>query len=109
MTADALDLLELLAAIADDPNPLAERNRRRIIGAMIADAEAHGDEVNPNRVRALLSNEHGLDVNPRMLSAMYSRLRAQGVLRHDGWTTSTDVRGGNAGKPARTWRWVAAT
>jgi hypothetical protein len=75
----------------------------------VADARAHSGQVDPNRVRAALSNEHGLTVSPRALSATYSALASQGVIRSLGWIDrNDDVRGGNAGRPARAWEWVAA-
>lgn len=107
MTATQLDLADLLDAVALNPQPLAVEYRQRITAALIAAAETHPDGlVDPNAVRAMLSNAHGLTVPPRQLSATYSALASQGVLEHAGWTTSDDVRGGNAGKPQRLWRWV---
>ena len=106
MTTDAPDLLDLLAAVADNPHPAAERDRAHIVAAMVAAAELDHGTVDPNRVRALLSNDHGLTVAPRMLSATYSHLRREGVLTPVGWTTNRDVRGGNAGKPLRLYRWT---
>jgi hypothetical protein len=100
--------LDLLTAVHDNPQPLADRYRQRIKAAFIAAAETSDDHatIDPNAVRALLSNEHGLTVPPRMLSAAYSVLRAEGVIEHVGWTTNTDHAGGNAGKPARLYRWI---
>jgi hypothetical protein len=105
MTADQLDLL---TAVAENPTPIAEGYRNRIRAAIVADAREHGGEVNPNRVRArLLHPASGrLDVDPRILSATYAALRAQGVLVHDGWTTNGDTAGRNGGKPLRLWRLV---
>jgi hypothetical protein len=77
--------------------------------AIRGDAASHSGHIDPNRVRALLTNEHGLTVYPRVIGATYSALRQAGVLIADGWTTSTDVRGGNAGKPARLYRLVEVT
>lgn len=100
--------LDLLAAVADNPSPLAARYRDRIRQAIAGDAREHGGEVNPNRVRArLLHPASGrLDVDPRILSATYSALRSQGVLVHAGWTTNDDVNGRNVGRPQRLWRLV---
>ena len=101
--------LDLLAAVADNPHPIAEENRHRITAAIMRDAMNHEGVVSPNRVRSALSNEHGLTVHPRQLSATYSALAARGVLRSLGWEgTNDDVRGGNAGRPMRLWQWVGA-
>jgi hypothetical protein len=100
------DLLDLLKAIADDPTPLGQSTRDRIIAAMLQASENNTQTLNPNDVRALLSNEHGLTVNPRQLSATYSSLRKKGVIVETGTTKNEDVRGGNAGKPLTTYTWV---
>ena len=50
------DLLDLLDAVAENPQPVAQQYRDRIRAAIIADGRNHGGEVNPNRVRAALSN-----------------------------------------------------
>lgn len=106
MTADQLDLLE---AVAANPQPWAADYRARIVAAIKADADANGGRISTNRVRAALSNSHGLTVGPRTLSATYSALAAKGLIRSLGWLdTNDDVAGGNAGKPARAWQWVGA-
>ena len=98
-----LDLL----AIAENPHPIADRDRRAITAAIMADAMDHDGVVSPNRVRAALSNAHGLTVAPRVLSATYSALATKGVLSSLGWTeVNDDHRGGNAGRPGRQWQWV---
>jgi hypothetical protein len=100
------DLLDLLEAVAENPQPIAQQHRDRIRAAITADGRAHGGEVNPNRVRATLSNHLGLQVQPQQLSATYSALSSQGVLVFDHWGTNDDTRGKNAGKPQRVWRWA---
>jgi hypothetical protein len=97
--------LDLLSLVANDH--IHKRDRRLAEMAIRADAAAHGGHVCPNRVRAALSNTHGLDVYPRVLSATYSALRRAGVIVPDGWTVNTDRAGGNAGKPARLWKLVS--
>jgi len=96
--------LDLLAAIASDR--IHGTDRQAVEEAIRADATAHGGEVDPNRVREALRGPYGLTVYPRVIGATYSALRQAGVIRPEGWTTSTDTEGGNAGKPARTYRWV---
>ena len=100
------DLLDLLAAIATDPAPLGVEDRQRIRAAIRSDADAHG-YIDPNRVRAALSNAFGLTVNPRALSATYSALRQGGDIRPLGFTVNSDRRGGNVGKPLRTYSWTS--
>ena len=57
--------------------------------------------MSPNRVRAALTNEYGLTVYPRVLSAVYQSMTRSGHLQFDRWIENDDVAGGNAGKPAR--------
>ncbi len=109
MTAEAPDLLDLLTAVADNPTPLAERYRERSHAAMIAAAETSADRatIDPNVVRRLLSNDHGLTVDPRILSAQYAALRARGVIQRTGHYVESDDRlGRNGGKLLRTYRFV---
>jgi hypothetical protein len=97
--------LDMLDAIAADR--IHATDRQRVEDAIRADAQAHSGCVDSNRVRESLRDRYGLlTVYPRSLSATYSALRQAGVIRRDGWTTSTDTHGRNAGKPARTYRWV---
>lgn len=77
-------------------------------------AAQNNGRVDPNLVRAELSNEHGLTVNPRSLSARYMALTAAHVLTWDpswpdGWTENLDVEGGNKGKPIKVRRYVGKT
>ena len=95
-TADLLALIDADRIHTDD--------RHKIDVAIKQVAAEHGGVVDPGRVRALLTNEHGLTVYPRVLSARYSVLTRAGVLEVDGWTTNTDKAGGNYGKPQRLYR-----
>jgi hypothetical protein len=64
------------------------------------------DYVNPNMVRAYLSNAHGLTIEPRRYSAFWHRASKgkDAFLVADGWVENTDRKGGNAGKPLRRYR-----
>jgi hypothetical protein len=98
------DQLDLLASVAENPHPLADEARARIRAAIVDDARAHSGQVDPNRVRARLSDEHGLQVPPRMLSATYSAMAGRGELTSLGFIgTNYDHAGGNYGKPCRIW------
>lgn len=100
--------LDLLDAIANDPTTIGQMNRERIEQAIRQVAADHNDHIDPNLVRSLLSNQHGLTVNPRQLSATYSSLHRRGQIQHVGTTINTDTSGGNAGKPLRTYRWITS-
>ena len=81
---------ELMTA---DPTHTADTET--IIGAIVFDARANDGEVNPNRVRGLLPSW----VLPQQIGAVYNSLSRQGRLVQVGWTTNTDQRGRNVGKP----------
>jgi hypothetical protein len=100
------DLLDLLDTLWDDSRPLAVEQHDRIFDAIVTAASLNDGIVNPNHVRKLLSNEHGLQVNPRVLSSAYSALRRRGVIQPDGWVTNDDIKGKNGGKPLRIYRYV---
>jgi hypothetical protein len=84
-------------------DPVHSSDQARITTAILADGYDNGGEINPNRVRAALQGPYGLDVYPAMVGATYQSLIARGYLRFSGWTISDDARGGNRGKPARTY------
>ncbi len=89
------DLLTLLAM--DERH---ERDYDRFLAACRADADAHAGQVSVNRVRSLLSNQYGLDVEPRRYSSYWQRATKAAVLVNTGeWETCTDTRGRNVGKP----------
>lgn len=103
--ADATRLDAICALIAGDPIHAADR--RRIIEAIELDGRAHGGEVHPSRVRAALSDDHGLVVYPRVLAAMYRVLYQRGFLRWSHWEMCDDFKGRNAGKMSRVYRLTA--
>lgn len=59
-------------------------------------------QVDPNEVRALLSHDGGLVMDPRRYASFWRRASlADGFLTVAGWTTNTDAAGRNRGKPLR--------
>lgn len=133
MSEDPCGTLDLLDALAAEPlpaapprprgagpevdaicalllgDPMHALDRERIVVALVEDARRHDGHVDPNRVRAGLTRENAdgssdLTVYPRLLGATYQALAKKGVLEFVGWTTSTDTRGRNAGRPARSYR-----
>jgi hypothetical protein len=84
-----------------------ESDRALIAAAIRRVAARDGGRVDTNHVRAELTGEHGLTVNPRVLSASYMALKHAGVLRWDGeWTEIRDTAG-NSGKPTRVYQFIA--
>lgn len=105
------DLLDLLDSIADDTSPLRQDHYALVVDAFKQAARLDGGVVDPNRVRSLLAEADGYAVGSQQLSAAYARARATGrdrtpLLERHGWTTNTDARGRNGGKPLRTYRWI---
>jgi hypothetical protein len=108
-TSPAPETLAILDLINGDP--IHANDRRRIVEAILGDARRHAGDVDPGRVREDLTNEWGLTVYSRVLSATYQALTRRGVLTFRCWVDNTDVTGGNAGKPARAYtlaNWRAA-
>lgn len=83
-------------------DPIHARDREAIVEAIRADARAHDNNVNPNRVRVLIPSW----VQPQLIGAAYRNLKVAGVLETGPWTVNEDAKGRNCGKPARTYQWV---
>lgn len=104
--AERRAILELIAG-----DPIHAKDRDAIVAAILYVAAHNAGKVDPNIVRARLCDPWGvLQVYPRVVGAVYSSLASRGVLAVDGWVISTDRKGGNYGKPCRTYklRWSAA-
>jgi hypothetical protein len=91
------DLLKLVSG-----DTVHEGDRRRIVEAVVAEAASAGGTVNPNRLRARLSDDHGnLVVYPRVLGAVVRALTVKGALAWAGWDVCSGSTSGNNGKPLR--------
>lgn len=102
MTADQLEFptaTEVCELIIGDP--IHQSEHRAVLAAIQADADEHGGEVIPNRVRPRIPAW----VYPRVTSATYSALRNRGLLIPTGrWVTNDDAKGRNVGKPQKVYR-----
>jgi hypothetical protein len=86
----------------------AEEDWRRFREACLA-AAAWSGEVDPNDVRTRLTRDGELTIAPRRLSAFYHRAAGRdGFLEFSHWGTNGDVKGRNAGRPARIYKWRAS-
>ena len=106
MPGEQLDLLDVLAR----DGLSNEWEWTRFCRALHACASGDGI-VSQNDVRAALSNEYGLTIEPHRYSAFWLRAQREGVLRWDRkdalcWDVNTDRASGNAGKPQRRYRLV---
>lgn len=101
----AAQLTFSIDATPDDPHADA---RRHVVEAIALAAETGHGIVSPNAVRAYLAAMPEWDVPPHVVGQTYRALRLAGRLAYAGTEISDDVRGGNAGKIHRTYRWVAA-
>ena len=103
---ETADLLALVAA-----GPLAGNDaEERFLRACEVDAALHGF-VSVNRVRAALSNEHGLTIEPHQFSALWSANTGRGKAMvkaegDDAWEICKGSPSGNDGKPYRKRKWV---
>ena len=104
-----MDFDEVMHAVANNQHPLVAGYRDTIRAAIKADAFAHGGVVDQGRVRRALTGPHGLTVPHKLLAAQYPALRAEGLLRRDGWHINDDTAGRNGGKMAPRWLWVGAS
>jgi len=97
---------DLLALIAGDP--CHARDREVIVAAIVAEARARGDRINPNSLRDRLINPKtgALTVTPVVIGAVIRSLAVKGALQAAGWTECTYTKSGNGGKPQRTWRLI---
>lgn len=100
------ETLAVVDSVANDWR--ADGDWLRFVEACAASADVAG-VVHVGDVRRRLTNEHGLTIAPRRLSAFWARAASKaGFLMVDGWEISDDVRGRNAGRPARRYRYRSA-
>lgn len=83
-------------------DPIHDADVQDVEAAILLDASWHDGEVDPNRVRDLLAPH----VQPQVVGATYNRWLRAGRLEKLGWTTNTDRRGRNVGKPLMTYRLI---
>lgn len=112
MTATHPDLFDVIAeaekvavlnSVANDWR--ADGDWLRFVEACAFAADESG-VVHVGDVRRRLTNDHGLTVAPRRLSAFWNRAASRaGFLDFDGWETNDDHSGRNAGRPARRYRY----
>lgn len=82
-------------------------DRAKICRAVVAEANSNGGRVDPNRLRARLSDANGhLTVYPRCVGAVMQALAVKGALTSLGWVTCSGSTSGNNGKPQRAYRLV---
>ena len=90
-----------LALIAGDP--LHATDRELIVRAVHAEAAENAGVIDPNRLRARLTGEHGLVVYPARIGATIQSLKKAGVIEFEAWVINAD-KSGNAGKPQTSYR-----
>ena len=90
-------LLDLIADSDDHAHHRAEIER--VIWAVAFEHDGH---INPNVVRDRIPPW----VQPQLVGPTYRAMTLAGDIQPDGWTTNSDLKGRNSGKPARTYRLV---
>lgn len=87
----------------------ADADYALFVDACRTDAYSHGGFVSHNRVRAAMSNEHGLTVLPQRYSRFWGRAQKDGYLSTKFTEEpNRDKHGRNLGKKSRIYRWLPA-
>ena len=90
----------LLDLIAHDPGHDSARTEiERVIWGVACEYDGR---IDPNVVRARIPPW----VQPQLVGPTYRAMTLAGDIEPDGWTTNTDTKGRNSGKPLRTYRLV---
>lgn len=101
--SEQTDLLELVAL--GTPQGDADAEWEKFLDALTVAAFEGGGVVDQNVVRPLIRGA----IKPCRIGAYYSRACARGLIEPTGqWSISQDREGRNAGRPMRTYLWVAA-
>ncbi len=87
-------------ALTDAPTVDPDAGHRQTVRNAIRWTARTRGVVDPNHVRA---NLIGHDVPSHIVGQVYRAMRLAGELVPLGWVESDDVKGGNNGKPARTY------
>lgn len=95
---------DLLTLVADEGHPSADFEWRIFTDAVTRVAHSHGGVVDQNNVRPLIRGH----IAPKRIGAFWRRACLEGWLRADGYTTSDDHAGRNAGRPMRCYVLVGA-
>ena len=107
LQADWAAQQDIITAVAETPAHLADPEFELFIDACREDAYKHGGFVSQNRVRAALSNDAGLTVNPRRYSGFWGRAKREGYLsRSFTKEPNLDSKGRNLGKESKIHRWL---
>jgi hypothetical protein len=99
---------DLLLLVAGTTTPLGGERYEAFLAACEADAAAHGGLVSVNRVRAAMSVDGRLQLEPRAFSAMWSTATGRGkpMVKTGQWETCAGSSSRNDGRPYPVRRWV---
>ena len=92
-TADLLDL------IGTEQTPPVDYEWQTFVEAALRIGTRDGGLIDQNDLRPMI---RGL-IAPKRIGPFYRRACLEGWLRAEGWSTSTDTEGRNAGRPMRTY------
>jgi len=91
---------DLLTLVADLDHPSVDSEWRVFTDALTRVAHANAGRVDQNDVRPLIRGH----IAPKRIGSFYRRACLDGLLVADGYSTSTDHEGRNAGRPMRCYR-----
>ena len=90
----------LLTLVADHGHVSADLEWRIFTDAITRVSHAHGGRVDQNHMRPLIRGH----IAPKRIGSFYRRACLAGLLVVDGYSTSADHEGRNAGRPMRCYR-----
>ena len=88
---------DLLTLVADANHVSADYEWQLFTDAVVRVAHSHAGRVDQNDVRPMIRGQ----IAPRRIGPFYRRACLEGLLRADGYSTSDDREGRNAGRPMR--------
>ena len=100
---------DLLSLVSDGNTILGQLRLARFLEACKSDADTHDGIVSVNRVRALLTIDGELQIDPRAFSGLWSTNTGPGkaMVKTGSWIVCEGSGSGNDGRPYPERRWVA--
>jgi hypothetical protein len=95
-------LLDLIADPDAVPNLTPDQEWRTYVLALRTVAAMHDGAISANVLRPSVRGV----VKPSRIGAFCRRAQLEGLIVADGWEVSDDTESGNAGRPARNYRWL---
>lgn len=92
----------LLDFLADDGTAQREAQFAAFVAILRHVAKHNDGAISPNDTRVHTRAE----IDPPRVGPFFRRAQLEGLIVAAGWAVSDDAEGKNAGRPARTYRWI---